>query len=275
MQSIFQRRLYNRANRRLYHDIKITTLPYSIYEKLGNCNVEKPKYITHIEPVRLYLPGIYFPNPDLLSYQYMWKKDAKKHELTQHSYYVANHIIYTHYIQDLHSKLNIKKYDLACLTDLLANDSVRSDLISWCRKDPWFSSLTLDHEKLSYETVLHHLKKEARIVDRLDMDGGTLLKSAVYCGFTTVIKLLIDNGTDIDHRCNLDYSVLHIAAIKGDYHIVKALLDLGIDKELKSRNGKTALDVAKMLREQIQLIPAADNMPTAREYARIVSLLER
>ncbi|KAJ5770979.1 uncharacterized protein N7511_003030 [Penicillium nucicola] len=57
--------------------------------------------------------------------------------------------------------------------------------------------------------------------------SGTVLMKAVEFGHTSIIQLLIDNGADINSSGELGATALSIACTRGNYDLVKYLLNLG------------------------------------------------
>ena len=59
------------------------------------------------------------------------------------------------------------------------------------------------------------------------------------------LKVLLDNGAEINARTNLKITPLHRAAGFGHYEAVNLLLNYGADKTLKDKYGKNAYDRAR------------------------------
>jgi ankyrin repeat protein len=62
---------------------------------------------------------------------------------------------------------------------------------------------------------------------------------------TAVVRLLIQNGVDIDHRDDEGKTALHEAARWGRLTAVQALIACGADVNVRDKNGLTALDCAR------------------------------
>ncbi|MBV8900922.1 MAG: ankyrin repeat domain-containing protein [Verrucomicrobia bacterium] len=112
--------------------------------------------------------------------------------------------------------------------------------------------------------------------DRQGLGRGLLVASLL--GFKETVKLLLDNGAEVDARSEDRRTPLMLAASKGYGEIVKILLDAGADPALTDRMGETAeslassqgfTEVAAMLRDAPPLAadqkpktsPAQDNTP--------------
>lgn len=102
--------------------------------------------------------------------------------------------------------------------------------------------------------------------DRQGLGRGLLVASLL--GFKDTVKVLLDNGAEVDARSEDRRTPLMLAASKGYQEIVKILLDAGADPALTDRMGETAEslagsqgfnDVAAMLRDAPPL--AADQKP--------------
>ena len=91
---------------------------------------------------------------------------------------------------------------------------------------------------------------------------GTALIAAAHLGHGAVVDVLIAAGAPLNHINNLGWTALIEAVILGDgghdhIEIVKALVRAGADKDIKDRQGQTALDLAR-----------------ARGYEQMVSILQ-
>ncbi len=79
---------------------------------------------------------------------------------------------------------------------------------------------------------------------------GTALIAAAHLGHVDVVRALIKAGSPLDHVNNLGWTALIEAIVLGDggsNHVAcaRALIEAGADKNIKDRNGKTPLQLAK------------------------------
>lgn len=82
----------------------------------------------------------------------------------------------------------------------------------------------------------------------MPMDNWSNLHAAAHMGHADVVEYLLTKGADINAKCirgDGDLTPLHFAARKGHVDVVKALLARGANANLKSKEGHTALDLAK------------------------------
>lgn len=100
-------------------------------------------------------------------------------------------------------------------------------------------------DKGDYEGASELIKQGADVNDR-DYAGNTALHDAALKGHIDIVRLLLDNGAEIDIRSgvtDLDTPLID-AASHGHVDIVKLLLDRGADPRIYNAQGKTALDFA-------------------------------
>lgn len=73
----------------------------------------------------------------------------------------------------------------------------------------------------------------------------TPLTGAVTARSADVVRELLLNGADVNHRYGPGYTPLHAAAAGGSYEIARMLLDAGADLDARTEEGKTPLDLAR------------------------------
>lgn len=61
-----------------------------------------------------------------------------------------------------------------------------------------------------------------------------------------IVKMLVENGADVNAKQQQGFVPLHAAAQNGDAEMTKLLLDHGADAKARSDNGQTALDLAML-----------------------------
>jgi ankyrin repeat protein len=149
--------------------------------------------------------------------------------------------------------------------------AVRSVVISLkTRKRTTIMSSTLD-EKL-WDAVRDGEHDEAQ---RLVKDGANvnfvnvnlhgftpLHQASKRCDLKTV-RLLVNNGADVDCKDNYGWTPAHVAGFRGHLDAAFVLIDHGADLSIKNNDGKTALDVANnkdvasKLRRKSSTLPAS------------------
>jgi ankyrin repeat protein len=60
----------------------------------------------------------------------------------------------------------------------------------------------------------------------------------------SVLRLLLEHGADINARCQIGRTPLHVATYNGALGVVRVLLEHGADVEAKNNDGQTASQVA-------------------------------
>ena len=63
-------------------------------------------------------------------------------------------------------------------------------------------------------------------------------------GNVQAVKILLENGSQINTTDNGGWTSLHCAARKGHLEVVKILLENGADRDVNNEDKKTALDLA-------------------------------
>jgi uncharacterized protein len=86
-------------------------------------------------------------------------------------------------------------------------------------------------------------------LDRIDADvvdsaGRTALDYAASFNNTTMAKVLIDHGANVDYRDPLGYTPLHWAAERSNLDVMKVLIDSKATVDALNRQGVTPLMVA-------------------------------
>jgi len=76
-------------------------------------------------------------------------------------------------------------------------------------------------------------------------DQGEKLLDAAEAGDIESVNLLIKEGVNVDHLCDMSWTALIYASQEGHTHIVKALVDAGANVLYETPKGKTPLSVAK------------------------------
>lgn len=99
-----------------------------------------------------------------------------------------------------------------------------------------------------------------------DEHDWTALTWASWTGMATLVSLFADNGADVDAADVKGQTPLMIASIRGNDEVVAVLLEKGAQRELKSSDGKTALDFAQ---EYINRYPERKS-----SYEKIIAALQ-
>jgi len=135
------------------------------------------------------------------------------------------------------------------------------------------------------------LEKGANIEAQYGDGNYTALSGAAAKGHEAVVRLLLENGADINH--NGWQPALHHAAGGGHEAVVRLLIEKGANVKAKNKNGETALhratgaslrseEMVRLLLEYGADIQAKDNegatalqLAAGRKNWKIVRLLEK
>lgn len=112
----------------------------------------------------------------------------------------------------------------------------------------WGAPLNSAAHAADIEMVKFLLKKGADPNVRRSLSGNTPLFLAVDplgAGGLAVMKMLLDQGADVDARNKIGRTALHRAASRGDEKAVRLLLKHGADVKVKDKKGRTPLDLAE------------------------------
>ena len=105
-------------------------------------------------------------------------------------------------------------------------------------------------------------------IDAVDEDTGSLLHWAAREGHTEIARILIGkHQIDVDAFNKYKWTPLHWTAKEGHYNTAKLLLENKADRNLKTGEGETAIDVAQRYHENdiINLLKTLSN-ENARRY---------
>jgi ankyrin repeat protein len=111
-----------------------------------------------------------------------------------------------------------------------------------------------------YTEIVEKLLEAGADITAVDPEmKATALHAAAYAGRTEAAKVLIAYKIDIDKQGPYNgYTALHDAIWQNNIETAKVLIDAGAKLEIKSKDGQTALDLAK-----------------AKGHTKIVALIEQ
>lgn len=115
------------------------------------------------------------------------------------------------------------------------------------RKSGWttiFDALVWDR----FECCKYLLEEQGCNVRHLNNDGESVLHVASKNGSVSCLRFLLD-VCELKHfvnmKCSKGFTPLQMAAEKGHLEIVQILVDFGCDKQISSKTGKSALEIAE------------------------------
>ncbi|NWS96883.1 TEX14 kinase, partial [Mionectes macconnelli] len=83
------------------------------------------------------------------------------------------------------------------------------------------------------------LLKKGVLVDAINSMGQTCLFTAALLGLSKIVDVLLDYGSDANHRCFDGSTPVHAAAFSGNQWILSKLLDEGGDLRAHDKDGRT------------------------------------
>ena len=126
----------------------------------------------------------------------------------------------------------------------------------WDSFRPKLNSRTLNNHVYRFKTLDMLLHNEIRIRNAKTVYEQPLVEAAT-AGHTQIVKLLLDDGVDVNMQNRYGYTALSTASDKGHRDIVQLLLGVeGIDVNMQNSSGDTALTLAsaKGHRDIVQLL---------------------
>ena len=87
--------------------------------------------------------------------------------------------------------------------------------------------------------------KEGVPVDCIDMLDRTALFYAVLCNKTDVIRLLLQNGADVNKRYRSGHTPVHEAAMGNNTEVIAMLIKYGASINITNDKGEKPIDLAR------------------------------
>lgn len=89
------------------------------------------------------------------------------------------------------------------------------------------------------------LKYQQAKINEQDENGETVLHQSCLSGQLEIVRLLVENGAELELRDDRGWTCLHYAAFGGRVDVVNFLINSCVDVTATSLEGKLAIDVAK------------------------------
>jgi ankyrin repeat protein len=93
--------------------------------------------------------------------------------------------------------------------------------------------------------VVRVLLEDGANVDTANAYRSTALHAAAESGHLDVCRLLLDWGAKVNRLNRWQFTPLHLAALLGHLSVVELLVERGADVSVKDEDGRTASDVAR------------------------------
>lgn len=97
-----------------------------------------------------------------------------------------------------------------------------------------------DMAQLKFVLKYHRAK-----INGQDEEGVTVLHQSCLSGHIEIVRLLVDNGAELELRDDRGWTCLHYAAFGGHVDVVNFLINSCVNVTALSLEGKLAIDVAK------------------------------
>ena len=107
------------------------------------------------------------------------------------------------------------------------------------------SNIYLDAAIGRFERIQQRVQRNPKIVNNAGVDGWTLLHHAAVAGQYKIVDFLISKNANINAETIKGETPLHLAVSRGREKIVKLLILKGADVNVRNKYGNTPLQIAK------------------------------
>ena len=92
--------------------------------------------------------------------------------------------------------------------------------------------------------------KEGVPIDCINEYDRTALFYAVLCNSTDVIRLLLQNGADVNKRDHLGNKPVHAAAMRNNAEVIAMLMKHGASINITNNYGEKPIDLARRFKKE-------------------------
>ena len=163
--------------------------------------------------------------------------------------------------------------------DLDIQDNEGKTALIWAVKKEYLEEGHFEEEyflkiEKEYLEIVKLLVENGADLDIQDNEGKTALIWAVKKEYFKIVKLLVENRADLDIQDNEGKTALIWASIKENFKIVKLLVENGADLDIQDNEGKTAL-IWAVKKEYLEEGHFEEEyfLKIEKEYLEIVKLL--
>jgi len=138
-----------------------------------------------------------------------------------------------------------KRIDLNIAYDYLSDPKRRecynlNDITKLKKYEFDFNMLIIKNEKQLLKRIIDDCKKLEFNMNHKGQNKMSLLYMASRCGDRNLVAMLLDSGSDPSEAQGNGSTSLHVAAFYGHKDIVKLLLEVGVDADIKNQFGNLA-----------------------------------
>ncbi|KAM3084155.1 hypothetical protein ACMFMF_001512 [Clarireedia jacksonii] len=125
--------------------------------------------------------------------------------------------------------------------ELIYNATTEHDIVNALGQNALLCAMKTRH----WVYVERFLQDESKILS-VDYMGCNVLHYAARSGRTELVEQALDSGIDVDSLDNTGWSALHWASFStyGTVEVIGILLNAGAEREMRDKQGRTALDIA-------------------------------
>lgn len=123
--------------------------------------------------------------------------------------------------------------------------SLRLDVARFLVSKGADSDIYLDAAIGRFERIQQQMQRNPKIINNPGVDGWTLLHHAAVAGQYKIVDFLISKNADINAKTIKGETSLHLAVSRGRKKIVKLLILKGADVNVRNKYGNTPLYIAK------------------------------
>ena len=111
----------------------------------------------------------------------------------------------------------------------------------------------MDEREAMYCRIMEECIRNEISLDRANIYGNTPLFCATLKGYTSLVRLLLENGADLNLTNKYGMTPLHVAACRDNVEIVRLLLEYGANPSVSDKGGAIPIELANFEIRELML----------------------